>query len=149
MTSILTLKALSKRIRYQILSSTTAAGSGHPTSCLSAVELMTTLFFGGFLKQDIQNPQNYENDRVIFSKGHAAPLLYSLYETAGVLTQKELMTLRKFDSRLQGHPTPEFPWADVATGSLGQGLSIAVGMALALKNFRSLLPNIYVLLGST
>jgi len=110
---------------------------------------MTTLFFGGFLKQDIQNPQNYENDRVIFSKGHAAPLLYSLYETAGVLTQKELMTLRKFDSRLQGHPTPEFPWADVATGSLGQGLSIAVGMALALKNFRSLLPNIYVLLGDS
>ncbi len=137
MTSLEHLKALCVQVRRYILTATTQASSGHPTSSLSAVELMTTLFFGGFLQQDVNEFQNIHNDRVIFSKGHASPLLYSLYTTAGVLSQKELMTLRKFGSPLQGHPTPDLPFVDVATGSLGQGLSVGVGMALAMKNIAS------------
>jgi len=127
------LKKISQLIRYDILTSTTKAGSGHPTTCLSAVELMTTLFFGGFFHQDLKDPKAPSNDRLIFSKGHAAPLLYSLYHLAGVLTYEELMTLRDFYSVLEGHPTPRFKYVDVATGSLGQGLSVGVGMALGIK----------------
>mgnify|MGYP001564601288 CR=1 FL=1 len=127
------LSHLCKLIRYYILTSTTVAGSGHPTSSLSAVELMTTLFFGGFLRQNTQDFKNMSNDRVIFSKGHASPLLYSLYTAAGVISHKELMTLRKFGSPLQGHPTPDLPFVDVATGSLGQGLSVGLGMALGIR----------------
>jgi transketolase len=128
------LKELCKLIRYDILTSTTTAGSGHPTSSLSAVELMTTLFFG-----DIMKPE----DKIIFSKGHASPLLYSLYHAAGLITYEELMTLRKFDSNLEGHPTPRFSFVDVATGSLGQGLSIGLGMAMGKKS------KVYVLLGDS
>ena len=120
-------------LRYDILTSTTAAGSGHPTSSLSAVELMGALFFDGFLHYDLKDPQSIYNDRIIFSKGHAAPLLYSLYHVAGAITEKELLTLRQFGSRLEGHPTPSFPFVDVTTGSLGQGLSIGVGMALGIR----------------
>ena len=127
------LKSLCRLIRYDILTSTSAAGSGHPTSSLSAVELMTVLFFGGFLNFDIINPKNLANDRVIFSKGHASPLLYSLYHAAGSLTSNELLTMRKFGSVLEGHPTPKFKFVDVATGSLGQGLSIGVGMAIGIQ----------------
>jgi transketolase len=127
------LAALCKRIRFNILTSTTIAGSGHPTSCLSAVELMGTLYFGEILRQDLVHPHSPLNDRVIFSKGHAAPLLYSLYEAAGYLTHRQLVTLRSFASPLQGHPTPEFPFADTATGSLGQGLSNGVGLALGIR----------------
>jgi len=127
------LHNLCKLIRYDILSSTTAAGSGHPTSSLSAVELMTTLFFGGFLKYNLKEPKNICNDRVIFSKGHASPLLYALYHAAGVLTHEDLLKLRTFDSPLEGHPTPRFPYVDVATGSLGQGLSAGVGIAMGLS----------------
>ncbi len=116
------LQKLAKLIRYYILVSTTTAGSGHPTSSLSAVELMTVLMFGGFFKK---------NDRLIFSKGHASPLFYSLYAAAGLISEKELLTLRKFGSRLEGHPTMEFPYTEVPTGSLGQGLSVGLGMALA------------------
>lgn len=127
------LQKLCKLVRYNILTSTTAAQSGHPTSSLSAVELMTTLFFGNFLHYDLDNPQNLANDKVIFSKGHASPLLYSLYAAAGVINHEELLTLRKFDSVLEGHPTPRFKYIDVATGSLGQGLSMGLGMALAVR----------------
>ena len=127
------LEKLCRLVRYDILNSTTTAGSGHPTSCLSAVELMTVLFFAGFLQNNLKNPKNLANDRVIFSKGHAAPLLYALYHAAGAISYEELLTLRKFNSTLEGHPTPRFPFVDVATGSLGQGLSIGVGMALGLK----------------
>ncbi len=119
------LSNLCRRVRYNIITSTTAAGSGHPSSSLSAVELTSVLFFGGFFDQN--------KDKFILSKGHAAPLLYSLYEVAGIITREELMTLRRFSSRLQGHPTPLVPCVDVATGSLGQGLSIGVGMALGLR----------------
>ncbi|MFA5770095.1 MAG: transketolase [Patescibacteria group bacterium] len=153
------LKKLCQQIRYNILTSTTEAKSGHPTTSLSAVELMTTLFFGGFLKSDINHPkgvQSFDNDRVVFSKGHASPLIYSLYHAAGVISQKELMTLRKIDSDLEGHPTFRFKYSDVATGSLGQGLSAGVGMALGIKlNFSkgdhkgSPLPKVFVLLGDS
>lgn len=127
------IQSFCRLIRYDILTSTTTAGSGHPTSSLSAVELMATLFFGGFLKYDLKEPKNICNDRVIFSKGHASPLLYALYHAAGVLKYEDLLKLRTFDSPLEGHPTPRFPYVDVATGSLGQGLSTGVGMAMGLN----------------
>jgi transketolase len=131
MSGISVLEKIAKLIRYYILISTTAAGSGHPTSSLSAVELMATLYFGGFLRYDLKHPENPANDRVIFSKGHAAPLFYSLYAAAGVVTEKELLTLRKFTSNLEGHPTLLFPYTEAVTGSLGQGLSVGVGYALS------------------
>ena len=127
------LKKLCQLIRYHILTSTTEAKSGHPTTSLSAVELMTVLYFGGFLHTDLNNPKSPTNDRVVFSKGHASPLIYSLYHAAGVIAHSELMDLRKISSDLEGHPTFRFKYADVATGSLGQGLSAGVGMALGIK----------------
>lgn len=127
------LQDLSKLLRYDILTSTTAAGTGHPTSSLSATELMTALMFGGFYQYDFDNPDYIFNDRLIFSKGHASPLYYALFHVAGQLSHDELMTLRKFDSVLEGHPTPRFKFTEAATGSLGQGLSVGVGMALGIK----------------
>lgn len=115
------LKGIAKLVRYYILTSTTAAGSGHPTSSLSAVELMVGLLFADF---------RLGFDRLIFSKGHAAPLLYSLFTAAGLLSKQELMSLRKFKSPIEGHARPNFPYAEVASGSLGQGLSVGLGMAL-------------------
>jgi transketolase len=148
--SISKLQHLSQKVRYDMLQATTAAGSGHPTSGMSACDIMTALFFGGFLKQDITKPKQLHNDRVLFSKGHASPLLYALYETAGGITYDDLMTLRKMGSDIEGHPTPRFMFADVASGSLGQGLSVGAGMALGLqKRFSSSLPNTYVLLGDS
>ncbi len=143
------LKKISQLIRYYILTSTTNAGSGHPTSSLSATDLMTTLFFSNFFKYDIQNPNNPNNDRLIFSKGHASPLLYALWAVAGGIKSQELTTLRKFNSRLEGHPTPNFPYTKVATGSLGQGLSIGVGMAINAKYLDNLPYHTYVLLGDS
>lgn len=135
------LENLSKLIRYDILTSTTEAGSGHPTSSLSAVELMVELFFNNYFKK---------GDRFILSKGHASPLLYSLYHAGGLIDSKELLTLRKFGSRLEGHPNPRLPYVDVATGSLGQGLSVGLGMALGLKlKFKTLSPKIWVLMGDS
>ncbi len=127
------LKKLCQLLRYDIVTSTTAAGSGHPTSSLSAVELMGTLFFNGYFHFDFKNPANIYNDRLIFSKGHASPLYYALYHAAGVLKYKDLLTLRMFDSVLEGHPTPRFKYTEAATGSLGQGFSVGVGMALGMK----------------
>jgi len=127
------LKKITNLLRYDILTSTTAAGSGHPTSSTSAVELMTVLWFDEYLHTDFKDPKYIFNDRIIFSKGHAAPLLYSLYHAAGELSYDELLTLRKFDSVLEGHPTPRFKHIDVATGSLGQGLSAGLGMAMGIK----------------
>lgn len=143
------LEKLARLIRYYILTSTTQAGSGHPTSSLSAVELMTGLCFGGCLRFDVDHPDKAINDRIIFSKGHASPLLYSLWAAAGQLSEEGLMTYRHFGSPLQGHPTPEFPLVDAATGSLGQGLSIGVGMALDAKYLDALPSRIYVLLGDS
>jgi transketolase len=126
------LQKLFSLIRYYILTITTHAGSGHPTSSLSAVELMTVLFFK-YLRYDLTNPKHAGNDRVIFSKGHASPLYYALYAAGGVLSEKDLAGYRTFDSVLEGHPTERFKYTEAATGSLGQGLSIGLGEALALK----------------
>lgn len=140
---------LAKLIRYYILASSTEAGSGHLTSSLSATDLMTALFFGGFFRFDINNPKNQNNDRLIFSKGHASPLFYSVWAAAGGLNEKELKTLRKFGSRLAGHPSMEFPFTEVPTGSLGQGLSIGAGMAITAKYLDKLPYKIFVLLGDS
>jgi transketolase len=143
------LRKLATLIRYYILIMTTEAGSGHPTSSLSATELMACLLFGGIFKFDADHPKASNNDRLIFSKGHASPLFYALWAAAGELTGKDLSTYRKFGSRLEGHPTVAFPFVEAATGSLGQGLSIGVGMALNAKYLDKLPYNTYVLLGDS
>jgi transketolase len=150
------IEKLCRLIRHDILTATTMAGSGHPTSSLSAVELMTTLFFGGFYHFDLKRPDSVANDRFILSKGHASPLLYSLYHAAGALDYKKLLTLRKLGSILEGHPNPRLSFVNVATGSLGQGLSNGLGMAMAinLKIFKQELniariPKVWVLLGDS
>ncbi len=143
------LKELAQLIRYYILVSTTEAGSGHPTSSLSATDLMTCLFFGGIFRFDVNNPHAPDNDRLIFSKGHASPLFYALWAAAGQVTEQELLTLRKFGSPLEGHPTVLFPYTEASTGSLGQGLSIGVGMALNAKYVDKLPYRTFVLLGDS
>ncbi len=143
------LPQISKLLRYYCLVSTSAAGSGHLTSSLSAIELMTVLYFNGFLKFDLENPDFHNNDRVIFSKGHASPLFYALYAVAGKLTEADLKTFRQIDSPLEGHPSMNFPYTEAATGSLGQGLSVGVGMALNAKYLDKLPYKTYVLLGDS
>jgi transketolase len=144
-----TLTKLATRVRYDILHMTTEAGSGHPTSSLSATDLLTGLFFGGTFRFDLNHPQNPCNDRIIFSKGHASPLFYALYAAAGVLSQEELLTYRRMGSPLEGHPTPRFAYAEAATGSLGQGLGIGVGIAMNGRYVDKLLYNTYVLMGDS
>jgi transketolase len=122
--------ALARQLRADSIRSSTAAGSGHPTSSLSAADLMAVLL-AGHLRYDWSHPENPANDHLIFSKGHASPLCYALFRAAGVVTDEELLGFRRRGSRLEGHPTPVLPWVDVATGSLGQGLPVAVGIALA------------------
>ncbi len=139
---------LARLVRYFILTSTTQAGSGHPSSSLSATDLMTTLMFGGFFRADLERPDAIHNDRLIFSKGHAAPLLYALYAAAGKVSSQELSRLRVFGSPLEGHPTLAFPYTEAATGSLGQGLSVGVGMALN-ATMEKLTYRTYVLLGDS
>jgi transketolase len=143
------LEKLATLIRYFILASTTEAGSGHPTSSLSATDLMTGLLFGGIFRFDVENTGHPNNDRLIFSKGHASPLLYALWAAAGKLREEELMTLRKFGSPLEGHPTVAFSYVEASTGSLGQGLSIGLGMALNAKYLDKLPYRTYVLLGDS
>ncbi|MEK7619575.1 MAG: transketolase [Patescibacteria group bacterium] len=140
---------LSKLLRQWILTMSTEAGSGHPSSSLSAVELCATLFFGGFFRFRVSEPEYYNNDRLIFSKGHASPLFYSLWAAAGGIEASELLTFRKFGSRLEGHPTRAFPFTEAPTGSLGQGLSIGVGMALHAERSENLSYRTYVLLGDS
>ena len=125
-------RELARQLRADSIRCSTAAGSGHPTSSLSAADLMAVLLLG-HLRYDWSAPKMPANDHLIFSKGHASPLYYSLLRAAGAIDDAELMTYRKMGSRLQGHPTPILPYVDVATGSLGQGLPIAVGVALAAK----------------
>ncbi len=144
------LKKIANLIRYYILAATTEAGSGHPTSSLSATELMTALLFGGYFRFDLDHPEHPNNDRLIFSKGHASPLFYALWVAAGKLSGEELIkTYRKFGSPLEGHPTVRFPYCEAATGSLGQGLSIGLGMALNAKYLDKLPYLTYVLLGDS
>ena len=143
------LRKIASLMRYYILLMTTEAGSGHPTSSLSATELMACLFFGGFFRFDADHPKCPNNDRLIFSKGHASPLFYALWAAAGELTENDLLTYRKFGSPLEGHPTVAFPFVEAATGSLGQGLSIGLGMALNAKYLDKLPYRTYVLLGDS
>jgi transketolase len=144
-TDIELLKGIANQLRIHSITSTTAAGSGHPTSCCSAADVVATLFFG-HMRYDAKNPHYYNNDRFILSKGHAAPLLYAAWAENGFIPVAELATLRQFTSELEGHPTPRLAFADVATGSLGQGLSVGAGMALAAR-LDKLDYNTYVLLG--
>ncbi|MEH2083773.1 MAG: transketolase [Nostoc sp.] len=139
---------LAQQLRIDSIRATTAAGSGHPTSSMSAADLMAVLL-AKHLRYDFSNPHSPNNDHLIFSKGHASPLLYSIYRAVGVIDDSELMSLRKFGSRLEGHPTPALPWVDVATGSLGQGLPIAVGIALAGEYLDKLPYHTWVLLGDS
>jgi transketolase len=143
------LEKIAKLIRYFILASTTEAGSGHPTSSLSATDLMTGLLFSGIFRFDLDRPGHPNNDRLIFSKGHASPLFYALWAAAGRVTREELMALRKFGSPLEGHPTTAFPYTEASTGSLGQGLSIGLGMALNARYIDKLPYRTYVLLGDS
>lgn len=143
------LEKIARLIRYFCLVSTTQAGSGHPTSSLSAADLMTGLMFGGTFRFDTDSPGHPNNDRLIFSKGHASPLFYALWAAAGKVTEKELMTMRKFGSPLEGHPTTIFPYTEASTGSLGQGLSVGLGMALNAKYIDKLPYRTFVLLGDS
>jgi len=125
-------RELARQLRADSIRCSTAAGSGHPTSSLSAADLIAVLLVT-HLRYDWSTPKSPANDHLIFSKGHASPLYYAMLRAAGAIDDAELMTFRKMGSRLEGHPTPILPWTDVATGSLGQGLPIAVGEALAAK----------------
>jgi transketolase len=135
-TSIPTLHNLATRIRIDCVRSTTEAGSGHPTTCLSAAEIVAVLFFAE-MRFDPKNPRNPHADRFVLSKGHAAPVLYAAWAEAGLFPRDELMKLRRIDSDLEGHPTPRLPFVDVATGSLGQGIGAAVGIALNARRIDS------------
>jgi transketolase len=126
------LKGVANQLRIHSIAATTAAGSGHPTSCCSAADLVAALFFA-HMRYDPKNPHYYNNDRFILSKGHAAPLLYAAWAETGLFPTEELLKLRQLGSDLEGHPTPRLSFADVATGSLGQGLSVGVGMALCAR----------------
>jgi transketolase len=125
-------RELGQQLRVDSIRSSDAAGSGHPTSSMSAADLMAVLL-DGHLRLDYSEPDDPRNDHLIFSKGHASPLYYSILKAVGAIDDEELLTFRKFGSRLEGHPTPLLPWVDVATGSLGQGLPIGVGVALAAR----------------
>src|SRR6266516_6536004 len=128
-TDIELLKGIANQLRIHSIASTTTAGSGHPTSCCSAADVVAALFFA-HMRYDPKNPHYHNNDRFILSKGHAAPLLYAAWAETGLFPVEYLLKLRQLDSDLEGHPTPRLPFVDVATGSRGQGLSGGVGMAL-------------------
>src|SRR5215472_15590016 len=140
---------LAAQLRVDSIRSATSAGSGHPTSSMSAADLLAVLL-GRHLRYDWDNPHADSNDHLIFSKGHASPLLYAVYKAVGVVSDEELMTkYRRFRSVLEGHPTPALPWVDVATGSLGQGLPDGVGVALAGKYLDHLPYRVWVLCGDS
>ena len=139
---------LGKQLRVDGIRASTKAGSGHPTSSMSASDLIAVLI-ARHLRYDWSNPKSPNNDHLIFSKGHASPLNYAMFKATGVVSEEELMTYREFGSRLQGHPTPVIPWVDVATGSLGQGLPIAVGVAIAAKVLDRLPYHVWALCGDS
>src|SRR3989449_2862240 len=139
---------LARQLRIDSIRCSTAAGSGHPTSSLSAADLIAVLL-AGHLRYDFGQPDNPANDHLIFSKGHASPLVYSMFKAAGAINDDELMPCRKLGSRLEGHPPPILPWVDVATGSLGQGLPIGVGIALAGKRVLDAPYRVWVLVGDS
>jgi transketolase len=132
--SLAALEAKAKVLRRHAIEATTAAKSGHPGGSLSAADIVTALYFGGVLRHDPANPHDPERDRFVLSKGHAAPILYAALAEAGYLPIAELLTLRQLGSRLQGHPSKvDLPFVEASTGSLGQGLSVGIGMALAAR----------------
>lgn len=129
-----TIEELTRQIRHDIVTATTKAGSGHPSTSLSMVEIVTTLYFGGVLRYDPANPKDPERDRFILSKGHGAPGLYAVLAAAGYFPREDLLTLRKLGSPLEGHPNMNrLPGVEASTGSLGQGFSLAIGHALGLR----------------
>jgi transketolase len=144
-TSVQTLQNIATRLRIDSVRSTSAAGSGHPSTCLSAAEIVAALFFAE-MRYDPRNPGNPFADRFVLSKGHAAPILYAAWAEAGLFPREDLLQLRRLDSDLEGHPTPRLPFVDVATGSLGQGMCAAVGIALNARRIKSDYRT-YVLLG--
>jgi transketolase len=146
--SLAQLRELGQQLRVDSIRASDVKKSGHPTSSMSAADLMAVLF-AKYLRYDFDQPENRLNDHLIFSKGHASPLLYSLYLAAGAISEKELLTFRKFGSRLQGHPTPLLPWVDVATGSLGFGLPAGVGVALSGKRLEEAPYRVWVLCGDS
>jgi transketolase len=144
-----TVTQLARQLRVDSIRASTSAGSGHPTSSMSAADLLAVLV-ARHLRYDWEQPKAEANDHLIFSKGHASPLLYSVYKAVGVVSDEELMSgYRRFGSRLQGHPTPVLPWVDVATGSLGQGLPYGVGVALAGKYLDRVPFRVWVLCGDS
>ena len=140
------LKNVATKLRMHSVEATAAAGSGHPTSCASMADIMSVLFFDA-MHFDPENPRDLANDRFVLSKGHAAPILYAAWAETGHVAVKDLTNLRDLDSDLEGHPTPRLDFVDVATGSLGQGLSAGAGMAYAAKNFEKSPAHVYVLMG--
>src|ERR1700755_596384 len=144
-----TVARLAEQLRVDSIRSSTSAGSGHPTSSMSAADLLAVLV-ARHLRYDWDNPHAASNDHLIFSKGHASPLLYSVYKAVGVVSDEELMTgYRRVWARLEAHPTPVLPWVDVATGSLGQGLPDGVGVALAGRYLDRLPYRVWVLCGGS
>ena len=141
-------RELGQQLRVDSIRAAAVTKSGHPTSSMSAADLMAVLL-AKYLRYDFDEPDNPANDHLIFSKGHASPLLYSMFKAAGAISDEELLTFRVFGSRLQGHPTPAIPWVDVATGSLGQGLPFSVGIGLAGKRLDRLPYRIWCLCGDS
>jgi len=139
------LQLIAKRLRFHILRMTTKAGSGHPTTCLSMAELMSCLFFDE-MRYNVKDANDLANDDFVLSKGHASPILWAAYAEAGIIPLKKLEEYRQYPSPLEGHPAPNMPWVKAATGSLGQGLSIGVGMAVGNK-MRKLGARIFVMMG--
>jgi transketolase len=141
-------RELGQQLRVDSIRASDAAGSGHPTSSMSAADLIAVLL-AKYMRYDFARPDDPRNDHLIFSKGHASPLYYSYLKAAGAITDEELLTFRRLGSRFEGHPTPVLPWVDVATGSLGQGLPIGVGVALAGKRLEQLPYRVWVLCGDS
>src|SRR5436190_22011249 len=139
---------LGQQLRVDAIRPAAKAGSGHPTSGMSAADLMAVLM-AKYLRYDFDNPHDPHNDRLVFSKGHASTLMYAMFRAAGAISEEELLSYRQFDSIFEGHPTPRIPWVDVATGSLGQGLPYAVGMALAGKRLDRLPFRVWTLCGDS
>src|ERR687896_1024820 len=141
-------RELGQQLRVDAVRASAKAKSGHPTSSMSAADLAAVLLANHF-RYDFDEPKSPANDRIVFSKGHASPLVYGLFRAAGVISEDEFMTYRQLGSRLQGHPVPVLPWVDVATGSLGQGLPIGVGMALAQKRLDRVPARVWVICGDS
>jgi transketolase len=146
--SAVDLAELAQQLRVDSVRAAAAAGSGHPTSSMSAADLVAVLL-ARHLRYDFDDPDNPNNDHLIFSKGHASPLVYAMFKAAGAITDDELLTFRRFGSRLEGHPSPVLPWVDVATGSLGQGLPVGTGIALTGKLLDRLPYRVWVICGDS